>query len=79
MGQTFFGYKPKDRLELHDLIFEIIWAGNGKWDFQTIYNMPLPMRRFWVNKINEKNNLLNNKNNGSTTSIAKPPAIKKNS
>lgn len=54
MDQTFFGYNSKDRVKLHEQLFDIVWAGNGKWSFDTIYHMPLPMRRFWIRKVNDK-------------------------
>ena len=54
MDQTFFGYNSTDRIKLHEQLFELVWAGSGKWSFETIYHMPLPMRRFWIRKLNEK-------------------------
>jgi hypothetical protein len=42
--QTFFGFKPEDQVQLHDHIFELIWAGGGRWDWDTIYNLPIQIR-----------------------------------
>ena len=56
LDQTFFGYKPSDRLQLHESLFELIWQGQGRWDFDDVYYMPLPMRRLWIKKLNEKLN-----------------------
>lgn len=53
LEQTFFGFKPEDRVQLHENIFNLIWHGAGRWDWDTIYNMPVHIRRFWVKKINK--------------------------
>ena len=53
LEQTFFGFKPEDRVKLHDNIFNLIWWGDGRWDWDTIYNMPVHIRRFWVKKVNK--------------------------
>ena len=53
LEQTFFGFKPEDRVALHETIFNLIWAGAGRWDWDTIYTMPIPIRRFWISKLNK--------------------------
>lgn len=53
LDQTFFGFKPKHQVELHDKLFDLLWAGDGRWDWDTIYNLPLPIRKFWIMKINK--------------------------
>ena len=50
---TFFGLKPKDRIRLHENIFNLIWFGEGRWDWDTIYNMPVHIRALWTQKVNE--------------------------
>jgi hypothetical protein len=50
---TFFGFKPKDRISLHENIFNLIWFGEGRWDWDTIYNMPIQIRALWTRKINQ--------------------------
>jgi hypothetical protein len=52
LQQTFFGFKPEDRIILHESIFNLIWHGEGRWDWDTIYNMPIFLRRFYVNRVN---------------------------
>lgn len=82
MDQTFFGYNSKDRLKLHNQLFEIVWAGNGKWSFETIYNMPLPMRKFWINKLNEKiaeQRSYKSTQNSNISKTSKMPTTKKSS
>jgi hypothetical protein len=51
--QTFFGFKPEDRVQLHESLFNLIWIGDGRWDWQTLYTMPVHIRRFWINKLNK--------------------------
>ena len=53
LEQTFFGFKPEDRPKLHENIFNLIWHGEGRWDWDTIYNMPIHIRKFWIKKINK--------------------------
>lgn len=52
LQQTFFGFKPEDRIILHESIFNLIWHGEGRWDWDTIYNMPIFLRRFYVSRVN---------------------------
>ena len=51
MDQTFFGLTPEQRPEIHSLIFDIVWAGEGRWSWETIYHMPIFLRKFYVKKI----------------------------
>ena len=53
LAQTFFGFKPEDQPQLHDQLYELLLAGEGCWDWDTIYNLPLPIRKFWIMKINK--------------------------
>jgi hypothetical protein len=53
LEQTFFGFEPDDRVKLHKNIFDLIWHGNGRWDWDTIYNMPIFLRKFYVSQINK--------------------------
>ena len=57
LDQTFFGYKREDRPKLHDVLFELVWAGEGRWDWNTIYNMPIFLRNFWIRKLNRLSEL----------------------
>jgi hypothetical protein len=52
LTQTFFGLNPSDRQRLHENIFNLIWHGEGRWDWDTIYNMPIFLRSFWTKKVN---------------------------
>jgi 23S rRNA C2498 (ribose-2'-O)-methylase RlmM len=76
LDQTFFGYESKDRIKLHEQLFELVWAGEGKWSLETIYNMPLPMRKFWIDKLNEKIQQRIQTNAKSSNIIKRPPVTK---
>ena len=56
LEQTFFGFKVEDQVQLHDALYELLIAGEGRWDWDTIYNLPLHIRRYWIVKINKKRN-----------------------
>ncbi len=53
LDQTFFGYKADDRIVLHENLFNLIWWGEGRWDWNTVYNMPIPIRKLWTKKVND--------------------------
>jgi len=55
LEQTFFGFKPEDRVKLHESLFNLVWFGAGRWDWETLYTMPVYIRRFWIKKINKMN------------------------
>ena len=72
---TFFGYKPEDSIELHNQLFDFIWMSDGRFDWNTVYHMPIFIRNFWIRKLNHK---LAERASGGTTSpkkksIAKSP------
>ena len=78
LEQTFFGFKPEDRPQLHDQLFELIWAGDGRWDWNTIYNMPIFLRNFWIKKLNKIHNskkqaLQKAQQSNKKTKVIKPP------
>ena len=52
LEQTFFGFKPEDRVWMHDNIFNLIWHGDGRWTWPDIYHMPIFLRKHWSKHIN---------------------------
>jgi hypothetical protein len=52
LDQTFFGFSPQDRVQLHENIFNLLWHGEGRWDWDTIYNMPIFLRKFYIKRVN---------------------------
>jgi hypothetical protein len=53
LDQTFFGFKPEDRVQLHESLFNLVWHGNGKWTWSDLYHMPIFLRKFWIQKLNK--------------------------
>ena len=55
MGLTFFGLTydlaPQARAAIFTQIHEIVFHGKGGYDWHTIYDMPIWLRRFTFNKI----------------------------
>jgi len=56
LTQTFFGFNASYRLQLQETIFNMIWFGEGRWDWDTIYNMPVFIRNYWIKRINDISN-----------------------
>ena len=56
MDQTFFGFDSTHQVLFHQQLFELLWAGEGKWDWDTIYNLPLHVKRLWIKLVNELRN-----------------------
>jgi hypothetical protein len=50
---TFFGLTPEYRLYLFKQIHEIVFNSNGGYDWSTIYNMPIWLRRFTFETLRE--------------------------
>lgn len=72
MGLSFFGLTydiaPQARANLFKQIHEIVFHGNGGYDWNTIYNMPIWLRKYTFNEIKnhyeEINNAAEGKQNG---------------
>ena len=77
LGQTFFGFKPEHRGVLHENLWNLLWWGEGRWDWDTLYNLHIPLRTFWFRKMNEileiKNAPKNTPPKSSKPKIDKPP------
>lgn len=52
LGPTFFGFSAADRVVLHENLFNLLWQGEGRWDWDTIYHMPIHIRRYWIKRVN---------------------------
>jgi len=50
---TFFGLTPDYRASVFRQIHEIVFYGNGGYDWNTIYNMPIWLRNLTFNLINK--------------------------
>ena len=51
-GLAFFGQPPSNRAAIHEEIFNIAYYGNG-FNHNELYNMPIPLRRFYAQKLVE--------------------------
>jgi len=51
-GQNFFGQPPSNRAAIHQELFNIAYYGNG-FNHNELYNMPIPIRRFYAQKLIE--------------------------
>ena len=57
LGSSFFGLTsetaPQARAALFTQIHEIVFHGKGGYDWNTVYNMPIWLRKFTFNRIRE--------------------------
>ena len=49
-GLNFFGQPPENRAAIHEELFNIAYYGNG-FSHNELYNMPVPLRRFYAQKL----------------------------
>ena len=52
-GSAFFGLSSSYRLQVFKQIHEIVFHGKGGYDWNTVYNMPIWLRRYTFNEIRE--------------------------
>ena len=53
LGSTFFGFKPEDRVKLHENLFNMLWFADGRLSWDDLYSMPIFLRNFYVKKFNK--------------------------
>lgn len=53
LGLTFFGLTQSDRINVYRQIHEIVFHGNGGYDWSTVYNMPIWLRNYTFNLLND--------------------------
>jgi hypothetical protein len=86
LGLTFFGLTydqvPEIRISLFTQIHQIIFHGKGGYDWHTVYNMPIWLRKFTYNEMikyyEEENNKAqqSSKQSGTKTIIGADGKIK---
>ena len=54
-GLNFFGQPPSNRAAIHEELFNIAYYGNG-FSHDELYNMPIPLRRFYAQKLIDAKN-----------------------
>jgi hypothetical protein len=77
LGSTFFGLTitnaPGVRINLFNIIHQIVFHGKGGYDFNTIYNMPVWLRKYTYNEIKnfyeEKSTAEKNQQTAGQTSL----------
>jgi hypothetical protein len=77
---TFFTLTQEYRVSLFNQIHEIVFHGKGGYDYDTIYNMPIWLRTFTYQKINnfyEDEAEATKKASGKSSTPAMGPNIKK--
>ena len=52
-GLPFFGLTPDYRSNIFSQIHQIVFHGNGGYDWNTVYNMPIWLRRYTFNTMKE--------------------------
>ena len=69
LDYRFFGLtlsnSPEFRKNLFTQIHNIVFHGNGGYDFGTVYNMPIWLRKFTFKQIDDYNTEANKKGKGS--------------
>jgi hypothetical protein len=51
LGSGFFGLTFQHRTLIFSQIHDIVFYGNGGYDWNTVYNMPIWLRKFTFNKL----------------------------
>lgn len=79
MGLTFFGLKLETISEVRKNLFteihEIVFHGNGGYDWGTIYSLSIPLRRFIYTKIvdhYQTKNKTSKQKDSKTTTLVNP-------
>lgn len=57
---TFFGLTLSHRTHMFNQIHEILFYGQGGYNYDVVYNMPIWLRKFTFNKLKDYNNKINN-------------------
>jgi hypothetical protein len=51
----FFGLTPQYRVNLFSQVHDLVFHGGGGFQYSDVYNMPVWLRTFHINKISEYN------------------------
>ena len=79
-GYPFFGLTDNYRLQLHELIFDLVHY--GKFQYDAVYSMPVQYRNFYVKKLGntkekerQQMDKASGKTDGASSKMARGPAI----
>ena len=64
---TFFGLTPEYRLHIFRTLHEIVFHGNGGYDFMTVYNFPIWLRKFVYKSMEEHYDKVNKSKDSDLT------------
>ena len=53
LDQTFFIPSTSSKKKIHEEIFYLVWLGEGRWDWNTIYNWPIWLRKFYKTQLEQ--------------------------
>jgi len=74
LDQTFFINDPSDKKYIHEEIFWLVWRGEGRWDWNTVYNWPVWLRKYYVMQLTKILTQQTPTNpSPKKSSVAKPP------
>ena len=74
LGLTFFGLTLKYRANLFTQIHDLVFHGGGGFKHSEVYNMPIWMRRYHIQKINEYNKKQNEETEKSKKGNSSSPS-----
>lgn len=74
MGRTFFGLTSAHKADLHKLLFAIVYGSKGAFSFDDVYKMPVHLRTFYKNQLEQVKEEEKRLLEGSTSSA--PPKSK---
>ncbi len=63
LGLTFFGLTPEYRGTIFNQIHEILFWGQGGYDYATVYSMPIWLRKFTFHKLKSHYDKISNQEN----------------
>lgn len=49
----FFGLGPDYKLGLHEEIFSLCYYGKGGFSWEEVYNLPIYLRRFYIQQVSK--------------------------
>lgn len=53
LGLTFFGLTSEDKIEIHKVLFTLLYYSNGGFTFDQVYNMPVYLRTFYLKQLED--------------------------
>ena len=71
---TFFGLTSEYRTAIFSQIHEIVFNGQGGYDYETVYNMPIWLRKFTFQKLKDHYDEVNRANKRKPPSKSTTPS-----